>query len=148
MLTANGKALCKINNVASRSNPTLKTIGGTDVGIGNLNNFMPSLKLYAGSNNTPVADTDYEFNNGNPDNLSLTVMTASGTNDGTIPSYTQNYIAIFSCTFRNNTENNIIVSEVGIMGIWNGAFILIARDVIDPVTIAPGEAYTFTMYIG
>jgi hypothetical protein len=25
---------------------------------------------------------------------------------------------------------------------------IIARDVISPVTIKPGEAYTFTMYIG
>lgn len=166
MLTANGKALCKINNMAARANNdtnngmTLKTIEGVDVHVTtgidyNFNSFMPSLKLYAGSDNTPVVDTDYKFNNGNLDNLGLTDIFRSGTNDATLPSYTQNYIAIFNCTFRNDTENDIVVNEIGIIGNAKGpstskpnAFALIARDVIDTITIAPGEAYTFTMYIG
>ena len=162
MLTANGKALCKINNSPTKPNSMIvKAIDGNNVTIQNSGEYiygalMSSLKLRVGSNTIPVTDMDYQFNNGNLNDLGLTVLQTTGTNDNSSPSYTQNYIAIFSRTFRNDTENDITVSEIGIIGqgdlesstLIADRFILIARDVIDPVTIAPGEAYTFTMYIG
>jgi hypothetical protein len=79
----------------------------------------------------------------------LTVL--NRTREGSNGDYHQDYIGIFNTTYRNDTENDIVISEVGIIGSKDSGTdaVLIARDVLaTPVTIAPGEAYTFAMYIG
>ena len=157
MLTANCKVYLKMNNSLTMINSLFKDINGVETnadpvnGYYTLNRLLSTLRLYVGSEESSY---DYDFAGG-LENAGLTTLTVTNTIDGTQPSYTQNYIAIFSATYRNNTESDVTINEVGVIGNDNGSgypsndhFICIAREVIDPVTIAPGEAYTFTMYIG
>lgn len=157
MLTNNGKAMLKINDTTSRSGSMyMKDTSGSTVTVSNGQNSAVSqifqrAELVVGTgSNTPDAG-DYSVTNMD---AGLTMVTKSGTNDSESPSYEQGYIAIFSKTYRNDTADNVTISEVAIktlaMDIYQSPqfVLIIARDVIDPVTIAPGEAYTFTMYIG
>ena len=151
MLNVNGKALLKITNSQTHSDTTLKTSTGESVGNNTvIHETLGSLALYVGNDNTAPTADDYTMDT---TNLGLTVVNTTGTNNSTPGSYTQNYIAIFNRTFKNDTNADITVSEVGIIGSGRGPYssektFLIARDVLStPVTIAPGDAYTFTMYI-
>lgn len=159
MLTANGKAICKITNGITRPSYTYLIPDEGDVQTffnsgGNVQYFtelLSNMHIVVGSGNTAPTSSDKAMESEVTD---LTVISTTGTNDGSNASYEQDYIAIFSRTYRNDTESDIVISEVGIQHYGHAsnasplANFLIARDVIDPVTIAPGEAYTFTMYIG
>lgn len=58
-------------------------------------------------------------------------------------------------TYKNNTTENITVSEICLYtqgAYWNGnrgvlGDVLLARKVINPIIIAPGETYTFSINI-
>ena len=154
MLTANGKAVCKFNGYSDRTaNNQSMTLLNTNnsssvVGAGSaFSNFMSSLIMVVGTSATEPTSHDYTITN---QNAGLTVL--NRTNTHSVGSYTQDYIAIYTVTYRNNTENDITVSEAGIIGNDAGGagspWFLLARDVFDSVTIAPGETYTFSMYIG
>lgn len=157
MLTNNGKAMLKINSSSSRSDTMyMKNTEGSRVTVSNSQNNAVSqifqrAELVVGTGSNPPDAGDYSITNAD---AGLTVVTKTGTNDSTSPSYEQGYIAIFSKTYRNDTGSNVTINEVAIktlaMDIYSSPQfeLIIARDVIDPVTIAPGEAYTFTMYIG
>ena len=158
MLTKNGKAMLKINNDTSRSSSmTLINTSGTNVTAQDSNNHAVSqlfsrAELAVGTGSTVPSSSDYSITN---EDAGLTTVTKTGTNDSATPSYTQDYIANFSKTYRNDTESDITINEVAIvtkpLDIYgNPQFeVVIARDVLStPVTIAPGEAYTFGMYIG
>lgn len=157
MLTDNGKAMLKINDTTSRSgNMYMKNTSGSSVTVSNSQNNAVSqiyqrAELVVGTGSNPPAASDYSITN---TDAGLTVVTKTGTNDSTSPSYEQGYIAIFSKTYRNDTGSNVTISEVAIktlaMDIYSSPQfeLIIARDVITPVVIAPGDAYTFTMYIG
>lgn len=155
MLTRNGKCLCHLNNNLQRT-----------TGSGNITGFyrssdgtyeaqnasmytsvMSSLHVEAGIGTTPASSTDYAITN---PNAGLTAVHRSNTL-GSDPNASQDYVGIFTATYRNNTESDITVNEVGLVGNPSGVsawYVLAAREVIEPVTIAPGEAYTFTMYVG
>ena len=147
MLTANGKALSKFTNSYSRGSTTFMFTDGTTGArsTGGLTQIFTSMKLCVGTGSATPASTDYAITNAD---AGLTVVTRTGTNDGTAASYTQDYIGIFSVTYRNDTASDITVSEVGLIGSSNSADILLARETFTPVTIEPGDSYTFTMYIG
>ena len=53
-----------------------------------------------------------------------------------------------SITYKNSTNNPITVSEIGWMTSYDGNTYLLARNVIDPVTIEPEKTYTFSLQIG
>lgn len=153
MLTANGKALCKLNSYDQRSGSSRITFLNTsntettrvDAAGSNpesVTYFLNTLKLCVGTGSDAPASSDYTMTNMD---AGLTVL--NRTREGSNGDYHQNYIGIFNATYRNDTENDVTISEVGIVGTGNDT-ILLAREVIDPVTIAPGEAYTFAMYIG
>lgn len=151
MLNINGKALCKIDNSVNRGEITFKSTSGE--GVNNtqvISETLNSMSVFVGVNSASPTSEDYTMD---MTNQGLTIVNTTGTNDSTPGHYNQNYIAIFTRTFRNDTDSDVTVCEVGIIGSGRGPFsnskdFLFARDVIDPVTIAPGEAYTFTMYIG
>lgn len=158
MLTANGKAICKINNITTHSNPTFINDGGEErafVTSGSdtqrLLSLLSDMSIAVGGGATAPVYSDLDLES---EIDSLTVVNSTGTNDDSAATYTQNYIAIFTKTYKNETESDVVVSEVGIKasGSPNNftpvSDFLFARDVISPVTIKPGEAYTFTMYIG
>ena len=79
---------------------------------------------------------------------SLTQLCISKSNGS---SYDSNYIITAQATFKNNTEQNITVNEVGFFLSGNGEWIysvLIAREVLDaPVVIRPQQTYTFSITI-
>ena len=159
MLTSNGKAVLKINSSYARLGPSVKSTDGTIRSLNAadsgatllLGALLRTLGLYVGANDTPATSSDYAFTSLRS-NLGLTTISMTGTNDATEPLYTQDYMAVFTSTLRNDTASDITVKEVGIIGNAHGQGydfpVLIARDVFDPITIAPGEIYTFSMYIG
>lgn len=152
MLTNNGKALIMINNSDVRYGPSnylrIKNTLGNKTGL-NLNEapaMTGGLVLYAGTGTTAPAVTDIDMTSRN---AGLTVLNRTNTITGTIPDAHQDYIAIFTVTYRNNTDADVTVTEVGLMSDYNGAKFLFARELVPtPVTLAPGDVYTFTMYIG
>jgi hypothetical protein len=159
MLTANGKAICKITNAITRPNYTYLIPDEGDVqnffnsgsNVQFFNEMLAGMHIVVGSGNTAPASSDKALESEVTD---LTVITTNGTNTADAASYEQDYIAIFSRTYRNDTESDVVISEVGVQcyahcsNVAPLADFLFARDVISPVTIKPGEAYTFTMYIG
>ena len=159
MLTANGKAVCKITNTVTRPGYTylipdegdVQTFFNSGGNVQYYNELLDGMHIVVGSGNTTPTSSDKAMDSEVTD---LTVLSTTGTNNNDNASYEQDYIAIFSRTYRNDTESDIVISEVGIQHYGHAsnsaplANFLIARDVISPVTIKPGEAYTFTMYIG
>ena len=96
--------------------------------------------IILGTGTTHPTYSDYKMENYN---TGLTYSNA--TTNWSAP----NFILTESAT--NNTDANIIVSEVGVFGMRADSAsykkILLTRNVIDPVTIKPGETKTFTVKI-
>lgn len=152
MLTNNGKALIMINNTDVRySSSTFLKIRDTanTKYQKNLNEAPPiagALALYAGTGTAEPRATDLNMTNRN---AGLTALNRTNTVTGTIPDAHQDYIAIFTVTYRNDTNADVTVTEVGLMSDVSRNQFLFARELLPtPVTLAPGDVYTFTMYIG
>ena len=96
--------------------------------------------IILGTGTTPPTYSDYKMENYN------TGLTYS---NSTISWSAPNVIITESAT--NNTNANIIVSELGVFGLEDGRAsnrkILLTRNVISPVTIKPNETKTFTVKI-
>lgn len=96
--------------------------------------------IILGTGTTPPTYSDYKMENYN---TGLTYSNAA------VSWSAPNMILTESAT--NNTDANIIVSEVGVFGIYDTSAtyqrILFTRNVIEPVTIKPGETKTFTVKI-
>lgn len=100
--------------------------------------------LVLGSNNTPVTIDDCEWKNDITDlstiSLSFSIATVNG-----------NRVLRITRSVVNNTENDITVSEVGLVVMeYSRQKILIAREVLDtPITVkANGGAQIFGIDIG
>lgn len=152
MLNKNGKALLKINNSYQRVSVNMMCVDGSaylfGVSANLLGQFMESLRIYVGSGTTEPTLDDYNLEN---IDSRLSLVTKSGTNTSENASYEQNYIASFSATFMNKTEDDITISEIGLIGESSSyqKKAMIARDLLDePRTIHPGKTYTFSMTIG
>ena len=147
MLNRNGKMALKINNSNNRASATYKTTLGNSYSAGT-GTVMQYLKLYVGSGTTEATVDDYALEN---EEENLTLVASSGTNDSSAATWDQNYIGVFSATFKNDTDADIVVSEIGLTAKLGGTpsnDIMIARDTFSPVTIAPQATYTFSMTIG
>ena len=96
--------------------------------------------IILGIGTTPPTYSDYKMENYNT-GLTYSNSTASWS--------APNFILTESAT--NNADANIIVSELGVFGLGDGSAsnkrILLTRNVIEPVTIKPGETKTFTVKI-
>ena len=96
--------------------------------------------IILGTGTTPPTYSDYKIENYN------TGLTYS---NSTFSWSAPNVIITESAT--NNTDANIIVSELGVFGAEetraSNRRILFTRNVIEPVTIKPGETKTFTVKI-
>ena len=96
--------------------------------------------IILGTGTTPPTYSDYKMENYHT-GLTYSNSTASWS--------APNVIITESAT--NNTDANIIVSELGVFGLEDGREsnkrILLTRNVIEPVTIKPGETKTFTAKI-
>lgn len=151
MLTKNGKVclfwgMQNANSIFKKSDGTNLSInlGMTYQGTPYKTIFNNSISLELGDGSTEPVESDLDLENPITD---LTELNSYNSYVEAAGSYDKNYIWFMTKTVRNDTSDPIIVSEIGIVSTYEGR-ILIARDVISPVTIKPGEAYTFTMYIG
>ena len=153
MLTKNGKMCCHLNTVEERSQGNGYYIewvssDGSNIRTTGVRGVLSSLVLSVGTGSDAPTSSDINITN---KDAGLTVVNRSTTTGTTNPEYSQDYIGIFTVTYRNDTNSDVTVSESGLFGTLSGSgngMALIARDVFDPVTIAPGESYTFSMYIG
>ena len=66
--------------------------------------------------------------------------------------WNDNFIATYVSTFKNNTANTVTIKEVGAFYYNNYTTnpnpFMVARQVISPREVAPGETVTFTMSVG
>lgn len=150
MLTKNGRALLVINNNVSRptSGKWRKNDGNYDFfSSGSSVSIMcSSMKLYVGTGTSEVKSSDYAMTNRN---AGLTLLNRTGTNGDRQINPDNDFIGIFTATYKNDTNADISVSEVGLCSEAENWYVLMAREVLDaPIVIAPGETYTFSMYIG
>lgn len=145
MLTGNGNLLLGSN---SGSSVYFKNILGSNMNGWQINNFESSYwHLYLGTGTTAPAVTDYCLETGDSN---LTLINQSMAN---APNNAANFIKTLSATWQNNTNNDVSITESAWYangnGEWNSNYTaMMAREVFDPVTLHPGESYTFTMTIG
>lgn len=105
------------------------------------------IALLIGSGTTAPSSSDYTLEK------IITSYTVSGQSTY-VPASSATYDDVFLTITRvvkNETENSFTVSELGcfICNSTTSNTMLIAREVLDtPVTIAPGDSYSFTMTIG
>ena len=54
---------------------------------------------------------------------------------------------VLDCTriIRNDSSEPITIKEIGLFVTTNPECVLLAREVIEPVTLQPGEKHSFTM---
>ena len=148
MLTKNGKTLFFINNTNSRvpSGTYYAQDWSGNYSNGNYNlmkSFLERISLVVGNGTSLAKSTDYNMSMIN----TLTVLNSTGSNYAHDYDCDSGYAAFFTKTFKNDTDSDITVTEVGLYANNNKDY-LFAREVIDPIVIHPQEIYTFSMYIG
>ena len=105
--------------------------------------------LDIGFGNTPESASDYVLADGNAQNQCLTVV-SYGKNTAALGEILNNYLNV-----RNDGGSNVTVTEIGFYGDCTGSSStagnntsLLYRKVLEtPVTIAPGETYSFNYVI-
>lgn len=151
MLTRNGKAMLFIS-----TNLGL-VLRDTDGGAQNLssstqyNNVRQNLAIFVGNGTTAPTVDDLDLES---EINTLTKMSGGNTTSTAwaYNTYENNYIGNIYATFKNDTANDITVTELGVRaddinfaGVYK-QFLMI-RETFDPVTIAPGETYSFSVTI-
>ena len=130
------------------SNITIKTMTGStsqENGGNMLNNTRP-FYVGIGTGNDAVTESDYKLSNA----LNISLTARSQSIGGNANKYTR--FATVATTYTNNTGNAVTVKEIGIYVKYStessAIGFYLTRELLDtPVTIAPGESYTFTAVI-
>lgn len=152
MLTNNGKAyLLPTKVMAGGSYPAIRVKLGSSVAVtknGSEINGNPHVYLGTGSAPASAADTELTLIN------TLTLVNEEAT-EGTAQgrSYEDRQISAYTATYRNDTDDTITVAEVGVairfIGMsYENEYALLSRDVINPVAIAPGKTFAFSVVWG
>ena len=152
MLTNNGKAyLLPTKIMASGGYPAIRVKLGSGVAVTkNGSEIDGSPHVYLGSSSTPATADDIELTRIS----TLTLVSEDATEGtGTGRSYQDKQISAYTATYRNDTQNTITVAEVGVAIRFGGLsyeneYALLSRDVINPVAIAPGKTYAFSVVWG
>ena len=106
-----------------------------------------------GTGTTSPSIMDFKLEN---ENTLLTPMQISKVYylDGKVSFEESSFLYSITKTYKNNTENNITITEAGIFAFeGNGAnqssvkYYCIDREVFNPVIIKPGETYSFSITI-
>lgn len=104
--------------------------------------------ILLGSSSTPASAEDYAL--GSPI-TGLTVLSEEAI-EGTYDtrSFEDRQISAYTTTVRNDTDDTITVAEVGVALNFSGIlnYALLSRDVINPVAIAPGKTFAFSVVWG
>lgn len=152
MLTKNGKNIF-VGSYQSGGYPQmqgrhLKATDGSDYTITGSNSamytIMGSIFLQVGSGTTGATVNDYNLES---EISSLTIMSSSNSGNRNPINYDDNFIYNVSRSFKNNTENPITVTEVGVFATYSNRNYLVAREVITPIIIDPQKTYTFNLAI-
>ena len=150
MITKNGKAyLC----------PAMAVYAGGTTNIGlYLQTVNGRNLLYAGDCRQIRVDGGRGATPATPDDINLAYPLIDGMLDRLNNASTQratprdcndNFILTASTTYQNTTDQDITIQELGIfLEKTDGTSFLLARQVINPVTLEPGKTYTFTMTVG
>ena len=130
------------------SNITIKTMTGStrqENGGNMLNNTRP-FYVGIGTGNDAVTESDYKLSNA----LNISLTASSQSIGGNVNKYTR--FATVATTYTNNTGNAVTVKEMGIYvkhsAESSSTGFYLTRELLEiPVTIEPGESYTFTAVI-
>ena len=106
------------------------------------------LRILLGSGTTAPTVDDYDL-----DNYISTLSVISNSYNNIQPSYNDNLIASAGTIVRNNTNQDITITEVGLCSTHNSSdpdmYILYAREVLETaVVLHPGDTYSFAMQLG
>ena len=114
--------------------------------VSNVGQRKNGFVIFVGSDDTPATVEDYKLGNA----LTLDVLSASCTHTDANRTFVQR-------TFQNNTENSVVVREIGCYVFAQNPssdsskrfpLVMIGHKILDtPVTIAVGDVYTFTYKI-
>lgn len=138
------------NGTQSGNGVNGSSIGGFNTNYTNqnvyYNNNSAGLYIDVGFGDTAPQKTDYKLEDSNVlDSNLLTWLISIYVNDR-LP-----YIRLISSTYRNDTANDVIVKEIGMIkkngysGV-NTCNVLLTRTVLQtPVTMHPGDTVTFTV---
>lgn len=155
MLNKNGKTLLYPTKTLQG---TIKAVDGVtrDVNLSSYANDIlcdTKAKIVLGSGNNDPTLNDYCIEDEIEGLTVISSVIPNRDSSGTLP-YDNNYILSATLTVKNNTNNPIVVKEVGYYAYFDSScwgdnkYYMVARDVITPVTIAVGKTYTFSMTIG
>ena len=133
----------------------LVDMSGQSSGIGQGSQIFCSrsaLRILVGTGTNAVTENDYTLTM--IDTNVLNPLSNTAKNGGNVNNYTR--LSTVSTTFNNISSSSVTVTELGIAyqpgttsgSVTNWTRILFTRELLDtPVTIAPGESYTFTAVI-
>lgn len=147
MLTNNGKAyLIPQRQTDGAANVTYKLDSG--ITQKKARSLIDGVGVILGTSSTPATADDYALGS---QITGLTVVSEEAV-EGTYDtrSVADKQISAYTATVRNDTENTITVAEVGVALKFSGVlnYALLSRDVINPVSIAPGKTYAFSVVWG
>ena len=147
MLTNNGKFFFgTTQTLAPGSSIGLKAFGGATREYSK-NNYAAHQKIMIGNSNTEPASSDY-FMDGR-----ITALTEISSSSRAPAQFEEAFMQACTTTYINNTDQPVTVNELGYAMCDDTSFsddfaVLIARELIDPLVIQPGETFAFTMVLG
>lgn len=133
----------------------LINMSGESCGIGTGNQIFcasSALRILVGNGTGDVTADDYTLNM--IDTNVLKPLSNTAKNGGNINNWTR--LSTVTTTFNNVSDADVTVTELGIAyqsgttsgGVTTWTRVLLTRELLDtPVTIKPGESYTFTAVI-
>lgn len=149
MLTGNGRAMIKswLTTDYEISRTLIDVSGNASAVATNRDNWVNVYKNYniqLGAGTTPATKNDYCLETPIASGYVVTQKTDSSSE---APSYNKNYVYKGSFLLENNSAAPISVSEVGLYMTINNTAYLLDREVITPITLQPGESYSFNLQI-
>lgn len=146
MLNKNGKQFYRPLTRKTSENGKLKTIEGTNYNAPPSNNDFRFYEVRVGSGTTEPTMDDVDLE------AYVSSLTKISNTEKYPSDYDANYIASYTTSFKNNTDVDVTISEIGVFYAYQYSGVsnicMVAREVISPVTIAPQKTYTFSMTIG
>lgn len=153
MLNNNGKAyLLPAAIMAAATNPRIDLMASSGSHAEKaMTDIKTGPRVIVGSGSDPATAEDYALGS-RIDTLTLVSEEAVEGAYNT-RSYADRTISTYTATYRNDTNAPITVAEVGVAlefnTVWlGGEYILLSRDVIQPVVIQPGKTFSFTVAWG
>lgn len=148
MINKNGKiTLIPFRTGVGYVERTVKNTSGNDVLVRNDPGYMANFnfsRVQVGYSDSALNTNDFRVTTtwNNPPTLIASDATYNET-------WANDFIAVYSSTWKNNTTDTIMVRELGVYFHTDetNADVMIARELVNK-DLAPGESYTFTVTVG